>query len=233
MLDSVAGILLIEDDSAARHLLRVLLERESHTVWESASPDEAWGVLADAAAPDLAIVDLRLGEASGIDLMRRLRADAIWAALPVVICSATPDRDSVLSSAQLGAAAFLTKPYDAVRIRAAVSKALGTRWIRAHFEDPASVTRRLSTDRDHIAQQGKTFFAEMQSALRMVVETDDERKTALHHLAVLRRTATDLGLRTIDVALAQWENSGASHDAVPELLRRLPVLARLFGALST
>ena len=85
MLRTVAGILLIEDDSAARHLLRVLLERESHTVWESASPDEAWSVLAEAAAPDLAIVDLRLGEASGIDLMRRLRADAIWATLPVVI----------------------------------------------------------------------------------------------------------------------------------------------------
>ena len=231
MLDPVAGILLIEDDSAARHLLRVLLERESHTVWESASPDEAWRVLAESAAPDLAIVDLRLGEASGIDLMRRLRADAIWATLPVVICSATPDRDSVLSSAQLGAAAFLTKPYDAVRIRAAVNKALGTKWIRAHFEDPASVTRRLSTDRDHIAQQAKAFFVELQSALKMVVETDEERKTALHHLAVLRRTAADLGLRTIDVALAQWENSGAAHEAVPALLQRTAVLARLSAAL--
>jgi two-component system chemotaxis response regulator CheY len=231
MLEPVAGILLIEDDSAARHLLRVLLERESHTVWESASPDEAWRVLAESAAPDLAIVDLRLGEASGIDLMRRVRADAIWATLPVVICSATPDRDSVLSSAQLGAAAFLTKPYDAVRIRAAVSKALGTRWVRAHFEDPASVTRRLSTDRDHIAHQAKAFFAELQSALKMVVETDEERKTALHHLAALRRTATELGLRTIDAALAQWESAGASDTAVPELLQRLPVLVRLFVAL--
>ena len=60
-LRAVAGILLIEDDAAARHLLRALLERDSHTVWESASPDEAWTVLEDRAAPDLAIVDLRLG----------------------------------------------------------------------------------------------------------------------------------------------------------------------------
>ena len=53
----MAGILLIEDDAAARHLLRALLERDSHTVWESASPDEAWTVLEERAAPDLAIVD--------------------------------------------------------------------------------------------------------------------------------------------------------------------------------
>jgi CheY-like chemotaxis protein len=230
MLAAVAGILIIEDDSVARHLLRALLERESHTVWESASPDEAWSVLSGTAAPDLAIVDLRLGETSGIDLMRRIRADVIWATLPLVLCSATPDRDSVLSSAQLGAAAFLTKPYDAVRIRAAVSRALSTRWVRTHFEDPASVSRRLSTDRDRIAQLAKAFFAELQAALTLVVETDEERKTALEHLAALRRRAADLGLRTIEPALAEWEKAGASDKAVPEILQRSAVLARLFVA---
>ena len=54
-------------------------------MWESGSPDEAWKVLEESAVPDLAILDLRLGDASGIDLMRRLRADPLWAALPVVI----------------------------------------------------------------------------------------------------------------------------------------------------
>ena len=231
MLCAVAGIIIIEDDSAARHLLRVLLERESHTVWEASSPDEAWGVLAEKAAPDLAIIDLRLGEASGIDLIRRARADLIWAGLPVVLCSATPDRDSVLSSAQLGAAAFLTKPYDGVRIRAAVTKALATKWVRAHFEDPVTVTRRLTTDRDHIAQQGKAFFGELQSALKLVVETEEERKTAIVHLVAMRRKAADLGLRTIELGLAEWEKAGASDKAVPEILQRSPVLARLFLAL--
>lgn len=227
---AVAGILLIEDDSSARHLLRSLLERESHTVWESASPDEAWSVLADTAAPDLAIVDLRLGEASGIDLMRRVRADAIWSTLPLVLCSATPDRDSVLSSAQLGAAAFLTKPYDAARIRAAVNRALATRWVRTHFEDPASVSRRLSTDRDLLEQRAKAFFAELQAALTLVVETDEERKTALQHLATMRHTAADLGLRTIEPALAEWAKHNAAEEAVPEILRRSAVLARLYMA---
>ncbi len=230
-LRAVAGILLIEDDAAARHLLRVLLERDAHVVWEAGSPDDGWRVLEETAAPDLAIVDLRLGEASGIDLMRRLRADPIWAALPVVLCSATPDRESVLSSAQLGAAAFLTKPYDAQRIRAAVSKALVTKWTRKHFEDPVTVTRRLSTDRDHVAQLVKAFFAELQTALRVVVETEEERKTAVVHVVALRRTAADLGLLSVEMALSEWEKAGVSHDTVPEVLRRVAVLARLFGAL--
>jgi two-component system chemotaxis response regulator CheY len=224
----VAGILLIEDDAAARHLLRVLLERDSHTVWEAASPDEGWSVLEETATPDLAIVDLRLGEATGIDLMRRLRADAIWAALPVVLCSATPDRESVLSSVQLGAAAFLTKPYDALRIRAAVGKALATKWTRKHFEDPVSVTRRLSTDRDHVAQLAKKFFSDLQAATKVVIETEEERKTALVHLVGLHRTAAELGLHSIEPALAEWENAGGGQAATPALIRRIAVLARLF-----
>ncbi len=230
-LRAVAGILLIEDDAAARHLLRVLLERDSHAVWEAASPDDGWKVLEETATPDLAIVDLRLGDASGIDLMRRLRADPLWGALPVVLCSATPDRESVLSSAQLGAAAFLTKPYDALRIRAAVSKALATKWVRKHFEDPVTVTRRLSTDRDRVAQLAKHFFGEIQAALRLVIETEEERKAALVQIAAFRRTAADLGLQTIELALAEWEKAGVSHETVPALLKRAAVLGRLFMAL--
>ena len=183
------------------------------------------------AIPELTIVDLRLGEGSGIDFTRRLRADAIWAALPVVFCSATPDRESVLSSAQLGAAAFLTKPYDATRIRAAVGKALSTKWTRKHFEDPVTVTRRLSTDRDHISQKVKTFFAELQTALHAVVETEEERKAALVNVVGLQRQAADYGLHSIELALAEWEKSGVGHESIPNLLSRSAVLARLFGAL--
>ena len=223
----MAGILLIEDDAAARHLLRVLLERDSHDVWESASPEEAWTVLEERAAPDLAIVDLRLGEASGIDFITRLRADEIWAPLPVVLCSATPDRESVLSSARLGAAAFLTKPYDAQRIRAAVNKALMTKWSRKHFEEVGSVTRRLSTDRDRVAQLAKEFFAELQTALRVVVETEEERKTALVHVVGMRRTAANLGMLTIEGALGEWEQAGVVQEKAPGLLGRASVLARL------
>lgn len=228
---AVAGILLVEDDAAARHLLRVLLERDEHTVWEAESPDTAWQVLEAEAAPDLAIVDLRLGESTGIEMMRQWRADPIWAPLPVVLCSASPDRESVLSSAQLGAAAFLTKPYDATRIRTAVAKALATKWVRRHFEDPVTVTRRLSTDRDHVAQKVKAFFAELRSVLHVVIETEEERKAATVHLAALRRTSAELGLTSVELALAEWEKAGVGEATAPDLVKRSPVVARLFAAL--
>lgn len=228
---AVAGILLIEDDTTSRQLLRTLLERDSHTVWEAASPDEGWAVIEERAAPELAIVDLRLGEATGIDFMRRLRDDAIWAALPVVLCSATPDRESVLNSMQLGAAAFLAKPYDALRIRAAVGKAMATKWVRRHFEEPGAVTRRLSTDRDLVAEQAKRFFAEVQLAARVVVETEEERTTAVVQVAALQRTAGELGLLSLKAALAEWEKAGGGRDAAPVLVQRVAVLARLYAVL--
>ena len=65
----------------------------------------------------------------------------------------------------------------------------------------------------------------------MVIETEEERKTALVHLVALRRTAAELGMHSIEVALSEWEKAGAAQEALPEVLRRAAVLARLFGAL--
>jgi CheY-like chemotaxis protein len=227
----VAGILLIEDDAAARHLLRTLLERDAHTVWEAASVDDAWKVLEEAAIPELAIIDLRLGEANGIDFIRRMRSDPIWGALPVVLCSATPDRDSVLHSVQLGAAGFLTKPYDTQRIRAAVGKALSTKWVRKHFEDPVSVTRRLTTDRDHLGQQTKKFFAELQGMQHLVLETEEERKTASAHAVALQRSAAEFGMISLSQAFSEWMTAGISETTMPALVKRGAVVARIYNGL--
>ena len=226
----MAGILIVDDETTNRRLLRAVLERDSHKVWEAVTVSETFEVLENTATPDLAIFDLRLNDESGVELLRRLRADPVFRPLPVLFCSGMPDRDAVLEAAQLGVVGFLAKPLDPARVRAGVSKALGSRWLRAHFDDPLVVAHRLSTDRDKIAEIGTRFFRELAAMLTLVIESDEERASAQRQIAALRKTAAELGLHLLEPALEQWERSGLADKDIPALLRRGPLFARLFGA---
>ena len=229
-LGPVAGILIVDDETTNRRLLRAVLERDSHKVWEAVTVNETFEVLESAATPDLAIFDLRLNEESGVELLRRLRADPVFQPLPVLFCSGMPDREAVLEAAQLGVVGFLAKPLDPGRVRAGVAKALGSRWLRTHFDDPVVVGHRLSTDRDKIADTAARFFRELAAMLMLVIESDDERAAAQRQIAALRRVAAELGLHLLEPALEQWERAGLGGTEIPPLLRRAPLLARLYAA---
>ena len=113
--------LLIVDDSA--HFLaaaRELLEREGITVVGVASTSDEAVRLAQDLRPDVALVDIDLGEESGFDLARRLMAtDGGGDPLTrVVLISAYPERDFADLITQSPTAGFLAKPdVSAGRIR--------------------------------------------------------------------------------------------------------------------
>jgi DNA-binding NarL/FixJ family response regulator len=112
---------LIIDDSA--HFLaaaRELLEREGITVVGVASTSDEAVRLAQDLRPDVALVDIDLGEESGFDLARRLTAteDGEAPLTRVVLISAYPERDFADLITQSPAAGFLAKPdLSARRIR--------------------------------------------------------------------------------------------------------------------
>ena len=226
---AVAGILIVDDESANRRILRAILERDQHTVWEAASVNQAFEVLEKKAAPDLVIIDLRLESESGVEILRRLRADPIYGPLPVLFCSGTPDRSAVMETAQLGVSGFLTKPLDPLRLRVALGKVLGSSWMRGHFEDPVSVCGRLHTDREKLLEYAHRFFIELANAVDVGSATEKERAAVQPQIPALHREASNLGLRVLLPALEQWEKAegGAS---VPALLHRSATIGRLFEA---
>jgi DNA-binding NarL/FixJ family response regulator len=113
---------LIVDDSA--HFLaaaRELLEREGITVVGTASNSDDAVRLAQELRPDVALVDIDLGEESGFDLSRRLAELDGGHAPRVVLISAYPESDFADLIAQSPAVLFLPKPeISADRIREAL-----------------------------------------------------------------------------------------------------------------
>jgi len=107
----MARILIIEDNAQNRYLTAFLLKRQGHTVIERV--DGPGGLDAAASeAPDLILLDIQLPGMDGYEVARRLKADPVLAAIPVVAVTSyamAGDRERCLDA---GAEGYIEKPID-------------------------------------------------------------------------------------------------------------------------
>ena len=109
-------ILIAEDDTDIRSLLRLYLEGEGFQVAEAADGAAALD-LARTEPPDMAILDVMMPGMNGFELTRALRA---YSDVPILILSAkSQDNDKILGL-NLGADDYIAKPFNPVEIVARV-----------------------------------------------------------------------------------------------------------------
>lgn len=114
-------ILVIEDENDIRQLLRFNLEREGFAVLEAA--DGLGGLhKATSELPDLVVLDLMLPGMDGCDVCRRLKAQPVTAAIPVLMLTARGEEVDRIVGLTLGADDYVVKPFSVrelvLRIRA-------------------------------------------------------------------------------------------------------------------
>jgi signal transduction histidine kinase/CheY-like chemotaxis protein len=80
-------VLVVEDDSPTRELLRRTMEKEGWIVWEAANGRAALEHIA-AQVPDLVLLDLMMPEVNGFQVLSTLRTTPAWEAIPVVVLTA-------------------------------------------------------------------------------------------------------------------------------------------------
>lgn len=109
-------LLIVDDDSAFRErLVRAMRDRGFDAV--GAGDREAALAAAAQDSPELALVDLKLGVASGLSVVRDLKA--LDPATVIVVLTGYGSIATAVESVKLGAASYLTKPADADQIVAA------------------------------------------------------------------------------------------------------------------
>ncbi|MGA7806839.1 response regulator [Bradyrhizobium sp.] len=103
-----ATCLVIEDDNTMRHLVTNYLEEHDFRAIPASGRDEVAGLLARS-APDLVILDLRLGQDDGLDLLRDIR---LHSDVPIIITTGHR-RDEIdrVVGLELGADDYITKPF--------------------------------------------------------------------------------------------------------------------------
>jgi len=103
-------ILYVEDNEMNRKIVRDLLKRTSYQVVE-AFDGEAGVAMALEKRPDLILMDIQLPKISGMEAMRRLRADAATANTPIIAITSFALSGDEQKAKEAGATAYLAKPY--------------------------------------------------------------------------------------------------------------------------
>jgi PAS domain S-box-containing protein len=126
-------IVLVEDNEATRYAVSRVLTNAGYRV--TPAPDGETGILlARTAKPDLVLLDVKLPDVSGYEVVRRLKGDPATAAVPVVHLSAT----SVSTAEQVrglegGADAYLTHPVEPMVLVATLNALLRVRRAEARY----------------------------------------------------------------------------------------------------
>src|SRR5476651_857329 len=111
-------LLVVDDEIPVLRVVERLAARIGFDVVACASGAEAMRTLSRKPA-DLAMVDLRMPDVNGLDLLRRIRT-----AVPrceVILMTAFAAVDSAVEAIKLGAREYLTKPFDFERLRAVLT----------------------------------------------------------------------------------------------------------------
>ena len=102
--------IVIEDDPAARLLLKRLLTRFfPHNVLDAADGETGWRMV-EAERPAVIFCDIYMPELNGVEFLERLRAHPELSHTPVIAISAARDPDLVRRLVELGVADYLLKP---------------------------------------------------------------------------------------------------------------------------
>ena len=144
-------ILLVEDNPDDEELTRLALSESGVSgslvvardgaaaldyLARPAGPAPGAGPGKDSALPQLVLLDLKLPKVDGLEVLRRLRADARTALLPVVILTSSDEEQDLLSGYRLGANSYVRKPVDFSKFTDVVRQ-LGEYWLSLNHPPPA------------------------------------------------------------------------------------------------
>lgn len=101
-------VLVIDDTDSAREVAERTLRFYGLEAVGAASGAEALQLL-DHLTPDLILLDIAMPEMDGLSLLERLRQDARWQDIPVVMLTAIADEQSIRRAFRMGACEYLVK----------------------------------------------------------------------------------------------------------------------------
>ena len=118
-------ILVIEDEPDIQILIQMALEFTGGYQVTVASTGKAGIDSARAAQPDLILLDAMMPGMDGFEVCRRLKGDPETAKIPVVFLTAKAQASEIEEGLRLGAAGYLTKPFDPLRLKIELEALLG------------------------------------------------------------------------------------------------------------
>jgi DNA-binding response OmpR family regulator len=212
MVDAAPVVLVVEDESLLRTMLKELLEAEGYTV--EAAADGAEGLArVEAGGIDLVLLDLMMPGMNGLELCRRVREHEGEAYLPIIMVTGLADEVDRHAGFAAGASDYVIKPYKPVDLLDRVRV-----WVRTRQ------CLQAARERQPLGQQA-TPVAGPESVLALACATTHELTRLLSLLLVLAEL-WDAGYYSLeDVSRIRVELRTAA-DELAERINTLTAQAR-------
>lgn len=141
-METTKRILVVDDEETLCDALAFNLEAEGYEVETAYSAEEALTLVL--ANYDLVLLDIMMGEISGTQLARIMKANQATAHIPIIFCTAKDTEEDVIKGLDLGADDYITKPYSLRTVMARIRTVLRR----------TSPTQDPSADIDKISYKG-------------------------------------------------------------------------------
>ncbi|MDD3763829.1 MAG: response regulator [Nevskiales bacterium] len=199
--------LVVDDSRSARFAMRKYLEGLSYEVDTAENAQEAYQRLADR-RPDLIFLDHVMPEEDGFAVLRRIKADAETAAIPVVICSSNEGEAFVAEARTQGAADVLQKPPTPLQIRQVIERLATPAPPAVDTADaqPAAAAEPAPAEPGTVAESPRpeALSAQLERAmgqLRAQIETVRKQATPVENEAPERLTALETRMSALEQRL--------------------------------
>ncbi|MCK5869888.1 phosphate regulon transcriptional regulatory protein PhoB [Methylococcaceae bacterium CS1] len=116
-------ILVVEDEQAIRSMLVMVLQQYDFNVLEAADVMQAQTIL-DKTLPDLILLDWMLPRITGDEWTRRLKSNASYRDLPVILVTAKGEEADKIRGLDIGADDYVTKPFSPKELVARIKAVL-------------------------------------------------------------------------------------------------------------
>jgi DNA-binding NtrC family response regulator len=211
-------ILVVDDERLVRWSLRQKCEEWGYHVLEAEAGEPGLRV-AQSESPDLVLLDVRLPDISGIQVLEQLKRSGN--ARAVIMITADPQLDDVKTALKLGAFDFVGKPLDFDELRVAIKNALETSRLRTEVQSLRGEVKRHTGYHEVVAVSAK--MTELMNFVRKVAAS--EATTIL--IQGESGTGKDLIAKAIHYESTREEKAfvAINCSAIPETLME----AELFG----
>ena len=115
-------ILIVDDEETLCEVLQLNLENEGYDVDIAFSAEQA--LTYDLKSYSLILLDIMMGEISGIKMAKMMKADVTTADVPIIFCTARDSEDDMVMGLNIGADDYIMKPYTVRNVIARVKSVL-------------------------------------------------------------------------------------------------------------
>jgi adenylate cyclase len=180
-------ILVVDDNPSNVDILRARLATHGYEILTAADGEEALVAVREH-QPDLILLDVMMPKMDGIEVCRRIRADASLPFIPIVLVTAKSDPKDVVAALEAGGDEYLTKPVDQSALVARVKSMLRIKALQDTVQEwNRTLEQRVAEQLAQLERLGrlKRFFSPQLAELILAGGAEDPLKSHRREVTVV------------------------------------------------